>query len=172
MNYLLHLALITTYPILLVMVALFGILSTTISLFNGHRSGSYALKLGLPPSSISPDPNTSHLAHPLSPNSRLNTTNNIDRESLPNSFTAAPLSSRSLEARDIPCRAREIAVTLSLLLLLYLGEWRALITLMLTINIIVGVGDAVVYVRYCGVGRPTQNRWFVILVVVVIVRAL
>lgn len=59
----------------------------------------------------------------------------------------------------IPFAAREMALSLSILVLLYLEEYRAVSVLVVIIGVVVGAGDSLATIRYGRVGSWGQHAW-------------
>ena len=112
---------------MLTLLVLFGTLCTTISLFSGHRSQAYVQKLV----------GTSEKTPPSPPSSTHGGQESVHQ-----------LNPPSLLAWTIPSRTRELAFAIMVLRLWWQGEHKAVGSLMMTANLVVAFGDAVVAVWY------------------------
>ncbi|KAL8970774.1 MAG: hypothetical protein Q9197_003629 [Variospora fuerteventurae] len=160
----------THTSIFLTVVCLLGILFTTTCLFSYHRRPhTYAHKLGL----RSPDaPSTA--PHPPPPSTTVHGTHAATSPTRDGPIDAfSHLTSSTSPTTDPPSTpppppgstilsaSRETAFALSLLLLLYFGEYRALTVVISTVTTVVGLGDSAAMAWYGGSGwkRGAGPMW-------------
>lgn len=141
-------------PIFLTTSFLLALTMLIVSILALHNPTLFAQNFGLPlPSSISPndDNKNNKKGNPQRKDA-------IEDENITSKRLASPHVTDPVTWL-IPFAAREMALSLSMLVLLYLREYRAVSVLVAVIGTVVGAGDSLATIWYGRAGSWIQHAW-------------